>query len=87
MIAGSIIMSRALSPVEQAVGQWRGFITARQGFKRLREIVDKQPPEPERMELPLPSQSLEVDGLVSGPVGKPVLKNLAFTLKAETGWA
>jgi len=85
MIAGSIIMSRALSPVEQAVGQWRGFITARQGFKRLREIVDKQPPETERMELPLPSQSLEVDGLVSGPVGKPVLKNLAFTLKAGDG--
>ena len=85
MIAASIMTSRALAPVEMAVGQWRGFIAARQSFKRLREVMESRPDEPERMELPLPSKSLSLENVVSGPVGHPVLQNIAFSLKAGDG--
>lgn len=85
MIAASIMTSRALAPVEQAVGQWRGFVAARQGFKRLRNIIESRPQEPERMELPLPSKTLSVENLVSGPVDHPVLQNVSFKLEAGDG--
>ncbi len=85
MIAASIITSRALAPVEQAVGQWRAFVGARQGFKRLHQVIDNRPDEPERMELPLPSKTLSVEGVYSGPPGFPVLENVGFTLTAGDG--
>ena len=85
MIAASIITSRALSPVEMAVSQWRGFVAARQGLKRLRDVVEGRPEEPERMELPLPSKTLALDNVVSGPVGHPVLQNVGFALEAGDG--
>ena len=85
MIAASILTSRALSPVEQAVGQWRGFVAARQGFRRLREIVENAPAEPQRMELPIPVKNLSAENLVSGPVGNPVLQNVSFSLNAGDG--
>ncbi|MCP4284502.1 MAG: type I secretion system permease/ATPase [Gammaproteobacteria bacterium] len=85
MIAASIMTSRALAPVEQAVGQWRGFVAARQGFRRLREVIENRPAEPDRMELPVPFKSLSVENLVSGPVGHPVLQNVGFALKAGDG--
>ncbi len=85
MIAASIITSRALSPVEMAVSQWRGFVATRQGLKRLRDVVEGRPKEPERMELPLPSKTLALDNVVSGPVGHPVLQNVGFALEAGDG--
>lgn len=85
MIAASILTSRALAPIEQAVGQWRGFIAARQGFRRLRDVVENRPQEPERMELPVPSKALRVENLVSGPADHPVLQNVGFSLKAGDG--
>ncbi|MDX8355502.1 type I secretion system permease/ATPase [Cognatiyoonia sp. IB215182] len=85
MIAASIMTSRALSPVEMAVSQWRGFVAARQGLKRLRDVVEGRPEDPERMELPLPSKTLALENVVSGPVGHPVLQNVGFTLEAGDG--
>lgn len=85
MIAASILTSRALAPIEQAVGQWRGFIAARQGFKRLRDVIENRPVEPQRMELPIPSKTLSVNNLVAGPVEHPVLQNVSFDLKAGDG--
>ncbi|MCP4315714.1 MAG: type I secretion system permease/ATPase, partial [Hyphomicrobiales bacterium] len=85
MIAASIMTSRALAPVEQAVGQWRAFVGARQGFRRLREVIENRPAEPNRMELPIPSKTLSVENIVSGPVGHPVLQNVGFKLKAGDG--
>ncbi len=86
MIAASILTSRALSPVEQAVGQWRGFLGARQSFARLKEVVPALE-EKEVMELPLPARSLRVEGLFAGPVGSktPYLQGINFDLKAGDG--
>lgn len=85
MIAAAILTTRALSPVEQAVSNWRGFVAARQGLARLREAVEQRPADPERMELPLPGKSLAVQNLFAGPYGKPLLQGISFTLAAGDG--
>ncbi|WP_419741245.1 type I secretion system permease/ATPase [Ruegeria sp.] len=85
MIAASILTSRALSPVEQAVGQWRGFLAARQGVRRLREALQNHPVEPRRLELPLPSKTLSLDAVMAGPESTPVLRNIGFALEAGDG--
>ena len=43
MIAASIIMGRALAPVELAVSQWRNFVSVRDAYKRLSELIEAQP--------------------------------------------
>lgn len=61
VIAGSILTSRALAPVEQAVAHWRSFAAARLGRRRLREVFAKlADADMERLELPLPQRGLTV---------------------------
>jgi PrtD family type I secretion system ABC transporter len=71
MIAASIMTSRALSPVEQAVSQWRGFIAARQGLTRLKALIaaENRTGDDEMLDLPLPQSSLRLEELACGPAG------------------
>lgn len=83
MIAASIIMGKALAPVEMAVSQWKGFIAARSAYERLQEIFVNLPPEPERMPLPNPKGILGVESITVVPPGgrRPVLGNVSFALQ------
>ncbi|WP_025053903.1 type I secretion system permease/ATPase, partial [Sulfitobacter noctilucicola] len=65
MIAASIVMGRALAPVEQAVGQWKQFVAARQAHKRLTQVFGALGDEEDRMQLPAPKGNLSVQGLVA----------------------
>jgi len=69
MIAASIVMGRALAPVEQAVGQWKQFVAARQAHQRLTNIFGNLDDEEERMQLPTPKGHLAVQGLVATAPG------------------
>ncbi|WP_339765781.1 type I secretion system permease/ATPase [uncultured Hoeflea sp.] len=71
MIAASIMTSRALSPVEQAVSQWRGFVAARQGLGRLKALIaaDNKTGGDEMLDLPLPKAGLRLEELACGPAG------------------
>ena len=82
MIASSILMGRALQPVEQAVGQWPVVTRARQAWLRLAGLLSAAPPEPPRTPLPRPQAMLEVRGLTVVPPGgaAPVLRDLDFRL-------
>ena len=82
MIAASIVMGRALAPVEQAVGQWKQFVAARQAHRRLTEIFTILGDEDERMQLPAPKGNLTVQNLIASAPGsrKPILKGVSFTL-------
>ena len=82
MIAASILMGRALQPVEQAVGQWPVVTRARQAKTRLAELLSMTPPLPPRTELPRPRAALDVQGLTVVPpgTGSPVLRGLTFQL-------
>jgi len=83
MIAASIMMGRALSPVEQSVGNWRALIGAKESYERLNAMLRAIPPEPERMSLPAPRGELVIDQLLAAPPGvqKPMLKNLSFQVQ------
>lgn len=83
MIAASIIMGRALAPVEQAIGNWRAFVQARAAYGRLRDLLAAHPGDAARMDLPAPKGALAVERLVAAPPGvtKPVLKGISFALK------
>jgi ATP-binding cassette, subfamily C, bacterial PrsD len=90
MIASSIIMGRALAPVEIALGNWKQLVTARQGLIRLRDIckVTAKPADPP-VALPRPCRELSVEDLsVAAPgMEKPIVSNISFALKAGMGLA
>lgn len=76
MIAASIIMGRALAPVEMAVGNWKGFVNARTAYERLQELLRNNPPDRERMSLPRPEGHLSLQQVVVVPPGskQPALR-------------
>jgi len=90
MIASSIMMGRALAPVEIALGSWKQLVAARQGIARLREIckATAAPPSPPVV-LPRPCRELSVKGLVVCAPGTPreIVSNISFSLKAGMGLA
>jgi PrtD family type I secretion system ABC transporter len=87
IIASSIIMGRGLAPIEQAVGNWQQFLSARKAMDRLVKIMGQVPPEPERMPLPKPKGLLEVENLIIMAQGqeKPLLNGLSFTVTPGQG--
>lgn len=84
MIAASIIMGRALAPVEQAVGNWKQFSAARSATQRLQMLFQSIPLDSERMSLPDPEGEINVEGVVAAPPGSQlaVLKGISFSLSA-----
>jgi ATP-binding cassette, subfamily C, bacterial len=84
MIAASIILGRALAPVEQAVGQWGSVQTARLGWRRLGALLATAPPEALRLRLPPPDGHLAVRDLAVVPPGemRATLRDLSFDLPA-----
>ena len=87
MIAGSILLGRALAPIELAIGQWAVIDRARQGWAALQELLNTTPAEPPRMELPRPAAKLDVNQLSIVPPGEaqPTLRMISF--KVEPGEA
>jgi ATP-binding cassette subfamily C protein len=83
MIAGSILMGRALQPIEQAVSQWAVLTRAREGRARLVALLSAVPPEQPRTELPRPAARLDVASLSVAPPGTatPALRGLSFALQ------
>ncbi|WP_168016800.1 type I secretion system permease/ATPase [Halomonas salinarum] len=69
MIAGSIIMGRALAPIDQMIGGWKGFVSARGAYDRLNELLTQIPAEEKRMSLPSPQGNISVEGLAAAPPG------------------
>jgi ATP-binding cassette subfamily C exporter for protease/lipase len=82
MIAGSILMGRALSPVEQIIANWRSFIGTRGAYQRLGELLHRFPPRREGMSLPAPIGEVAVEGLVAVPPGSQVavLRGIGFAV-------
>ena len=80
MIAASILLGRALAPVDAVIGHWRSLVQARGAYSRLDELLRAHPePEP-RTALPRPQGFVTVENLVAGPPGAraPVLKGIKF---------
>ncbi len=82
MIAGSILLGRALSPVDLMIGSWKGFVSARGAYERLNDLLKVVPEEKETMSLPEPQGYLRVENIVVKPPGArlPILKGINFSI-------
>lgn len=87
MIAASILVSRALAPIEQAIGQWRNFVAARQSVGRLSRVLEHMQDEAPGTDLPLPKNTLQVIHVHAAAPGttSPLLQDINFALKAGDG--
>jgi ATP-binding cassette, subfamily C, bacterial len=83
MIAASIIMARALAPVEMSVANWKGFIAARSAYDRIRKLFGLIPAAIQKMELQRPKGAVLVDNLVAVPPGnsQAVLRGITFAIQ------
>jgi ATP-binding cassette subfamily C protein len=87
IIASSIMLTRALSPVDIAIANWRSFSAARQSYGRLNKFM-RSTAEPQAiLDLPRPKATLQVEALAVGAPGqpKPIIQNVSFALAAGAG--
>lgn len=84
LMAGSLLLGRALSPIDQMIGSWKGFVGARVQYNRLNETLEKLRAEPERMKLPRPEGHIQVENLIVTPPGAKaaVIRNISFVAPA-----
>ena len=84
IIASSIITSRALAPADMAIANWKGFVSARQGWRRLSGLLNFLPEDNEVLQLPKPSTSVSIENVAVMPPGsnRAVVQGVGFTLKA-----
>ena len=89
MIAGSILVGRALAPIEGAVGQWKGFIGARGSWDRLQEMLRAEKDTSDHMELPEPRGVLSAEAASILPPGaqQPTMRQASFRIDAGTSVA
>ncbi|MBL8392856.1 MAG: type I secretion system permease/ATPase [Candidatus Accumulibacter sp.] len=84
MIAGSIIIGRALAPVEALIANWKQLVSARAAYRRLAELLQVYPARVAGMPLPRPEGVVLVENAATAAPGSRVLilKNVSFSLKA-----
>jgi ATP-binding cassette, subfamily C, bacterial len=83
MITGSILLGRALQPIEMAIGQWALITRAQEGRARLAELLTRVQPDAVHTELPRPRAILEAQSLTVVPPGEAqaVLRMVSFRLE------
>ena len=85
IIAASITVSRALAPIESAIGHWKSFVSARISAKRLGDLLlAAGDADDDVIELPPPQSTLNVEQLVVAPPGQrePIVKSVTFALES-----
>ncbi|HEU4852812.1 MAG TPA: type I secretion system permease/ATPase [Telluria sp.] len=82
MIAASILVGRALAPVQQLIGVWKSFSSTRSAWNRLNTLLEANPNRPKGMELPPPKGAITLEGVTAGPPGStiPVVRNLSLAI-------
>ena len=83
MIAASILMARALAPVEQSIASWRSLIQTRGAYRRVKEQLEATPFRSAAMPLPAPKGKLSVEGLSFKHAGaeEPQIRNISFGIE------
>lgn len=84
MIAGSLLLGRALAPIDMLVATWKGFSVARAQYERLATLLNQLPLEVERMKLPAPKGALSLEQILVTPPGArmPVIRGISLQLAA-----
>lgn len=84
MIAASILLGRALAPVEQSIGAWRAFANARVSYRRLDHLMRSVPVSAVQMSLPTPRGKVSAEAVLltsANPDAPPILNNVSFGLE------
>jgi PrtD family type I secretion system ABC transporter len=81
MIAATILLGRALAPVETLVAGWRSLVEARSAWRRLDQLLKDMPPPEPSTELPAPKGKLEVEKVVFGFKDKAIVRGVSFALE------
>jgi ATP-binding cassette subfamily C protein EexD len=84
MMAGSILLGRALAPIDMMIGSWKGFISARGQYKRLNDILNQIPADDPNMSLPAPEGLFQLEAAEVTPPGaqQPVIKGINLTINS-----
>jgi ATP-binding cassette subfamily C protein len=84
IIASTIVLGRALAPIELAIANWRGFVAARQGYGRLKALFRTMPEDAQLMPLPRPKRLFRVEQLAVAAPGMqtPLVHGVSFALQA-----
>ncbi len=84
MIAASVLVSRALAPVEALVGNWKQIITGRAAWARLHELLDGHPARQAGMAMPAPQGAVRFEGVSTAAPGsqQAILRNVNFGIAA-----
>ncbi len=87
VIASSIMMSRALAPIELAIAHWKGFVSARQSWDRLGKLMAMLPKTQASVMLPTPKSSLAIEAVSIIPPGERriVVQDASFVLGRGAG--
>ncbi len=85
MIGGSILLGRALAPIDMMIGIWKGFITARGQYHRLNELLIQIPADADKMTLPTPEGSFQIEAAVVVPPGAKTAVLKGITLGIAKG--
>ena len=82
LIAGSILMGRALAPLDLMINSWKGFNSARASYGRLEALLNDFPKDKEYMELPAPKGEILLEGVVVIPPGakQPSIKGISMKI-------
>jgi ATP-binding cassette subfamily C protein EexD len=86
IIAGAVLMGRALQPLDLLTNTWKGFSDARGAYKRLNNLLAHFPEIPEPMQLPAPKGEIRVENIVVAPPNSniPTLKGINMLIPAGT---
>ena len=84
MIAGSLLLGRALAPIDMLVGTWKGFSVARAQYERLGQLLENIQADKDTMSLPAPKGNLSLENVAIVPPGgrAPVVQGVNFNLAA-----
>jgi ATP-binding cassette, subfamily C, bacterial exporter for protease/lipase len=86
MIAASILLGRALSPVDLAIATWRALVSARSSYGRLSSLLQSHPVRIGATSLPRPQGAVSVENLIVAAPGsrQPILRGINFAVAAGT---
>jgi PrtD family type I secretion system ABC transporter len=84
IIAASMLMARALAPLETTISAWKQFVDVRGAYARLNALLNQTPLTLKRVSLPVPRGAVDVEDLVAWLPGSaaPTLRSVNFTLAA-----
>jgi len=84
MVVASILMGRALAPVDQMIGAWKGMVNARASYRRLEKLLTEMPAEPRHISLPPLVGKVELVSAVAVPPGArvPALRGVNLAIDA-----